>query len=135
MKIEGRKRARYYMGVGEGKVVEIMPAVCVSVDKAETIDPVKQFADKLYSKFAGHSNYHGDRILSAIQCMAEGKEVGSVEPIEPKQGKWEKVEKGGKRDPYWYIYRCTHCGSFYTDVKTNRYFYCPYCGAAMEVED
>lgn len=36
--------------------------------------------DKLASKIAGHSYYHGDRILSAIFCMAEGKEVGNVKP-------------------------------------------------------
>lgn len=37
-------------------------------------------ADKLASKIAGHSYYHGDRILSAIFCMAEGKEVGNIKP-------------------------------------------------------
>lgn len=37
-------------------------------------------ADKLASKIAGHSYYHGDRILSAIFCMAEGKEIGNVKP-------------------------------------------------------
>ena len=37
-------------------------------------------ADKLGSKIAGHSYYHGDKILSAIFCMAEGKEVGNVKP-------------------------------------------------------
>ena len=28
------------------------------------------------SKFAGHSNYHGDTILCKLICMAEGKDVG-----------------------------------------------------------
>ena len=28
------------------------------------------------SKFAGHSNYHGDTILCKLICMAEGQEVG-----------------------------------------------------------
>lgn len=37
-------------------------------------------SDKLANKIAGHSYYHGDRILSAIFCMAEGKEVGDVKP-------------------------------------------------------
>ncbi len=37
-------------------------------------------SDKLGSKIEGHSYYHGDRILSAIYCMAEGKEVENVKP-------------------------------------------------------
>ena len=31
-------------------------------------------ADKLAKRIAGHSNYHGDSILAAIYCAAEGKE-------------------------------------------------------------
>lgn len=46
-------------------------------------------ADKLAKRIAGHSNYHGDSILSAIYCAAEGKEndapIRSIEnpPNEP----------------------------------------------------
>jgi hypothetical protein len=38
-------------------------------------------ADELARRIAGHSDYHGDDILSAIYCMAEGKH--SDEPIKP----------------------------------------------------
>lgn len=34
----------------------------------------------IYRVIAGHSYYHGDRILSALTCIAEGKEVNSVQP-------------------------------------------------------
>ena len=38
-------------------------------------------ADELARRIAGHSDYHGDDILSAIYCMAEGKH--SDESIKP----------------------------------------------------
>ena len=42
-------------------------------------------ADKLAARIAGHSNYHGDSILSAIYCAAEGKEntnqIPTIDPI------------------------------------------------------
>ena len=34
------------------------------------------------SKFAGHSNYHGDDILEKLTCMAEGQEVGKARPLD-----------------------------------------------------
>ena len=40
-------------------------------------------ADKLAKRIAGHSNYHGDSILAAIYCAAEGKESDiPIQPIE-----------------------------------------------------
>ena len=39
--------------------------------------------DKLAKRIAGHSNYHGDSILAAIYCAAEGKE--NDVPIRPIQ--------------------------------------------------
>lgn len=37
--------------------------------------------DLLFSKIAGHSDYHGDSILSAISCLQEGKEIKQVPAI------------------------------------------------------
>ena len=37
--------------------------------------------DDVYRLIAGHSNYHGDNILSALTCIAEGKNV--IKPITP----------------------------------------------------
>lgn len=34
------------------------------------------------SKFAGHSNYHGDAILCKLICMSEGQEVGTAIPLD-----------------------------------------------------
>lgn len=40
-------------------------------------------ADKLAKRIAGHSNYHGNSILAAIYCAAEGKENDApIRPIE-----------------------------------------------------
>ena len=36
--------------------------------------------DYLFSKIAGHSDYHGDSILTAITLIKEGKEIESVRP-------------------------------------------------------
>ena len=37
--------------------------------------------DYLFSKFSSNEDYHGDSILSAIQCVKEGKEINSVKAI------------------------------------------------------
>ena len=34
----------------------------------------------IYRVIAGHSYYHGDRILAALTCIAEGKKVNPVRP-------------------------------------------------------
>ena len=50
-------------------------------------------ADKLAKRIAGHSNYHGDSILSAIYCAAEGKENNApIRPIENPPNEWVSVE-------------------------------------------
>lgn len=41
----------------------------------------KKYLEEAASKFAGHSDYHGDSVLSALICMAEDKEVKSVKPL------------------------------------------------------
>ena len=42
---------------------------------------VRNALDYLFSKFNGHSDYHGDNILSAIECVKEGKEISCVRTI------------------------------------------------------
>lgn len=46
----------------------------------------KAILEKAASKFAGHSDYHGDTILQVLYCMAEGKDVGNAKPIERQNG-------------------------------------------------
>lgn len=57
------------------------------IEEAPTITPPNEprmiNADKLAKRIAGHSNYHGDSILAAIYCAAEGKENDApIRPIE-----------------------------------------------------
>ena len=48
--------------------------------------------DDIYRLIAGHSNYHGDSILSALTCIAEGKEV--TKPITPlNEERYDKSKK------------------------------------------
>lgn len=35
-----------------------------------------------FSKFAGHSDYHGDTILCILSCIAEGKAVENATPLD-----------------------------------------------------
>ena len=46
---------------------------------------IKEVLEKAASKFAGHSDYHGDTILQVLYCMAEGKEVNDARPLNAKQ--------------------------------------------------
>ena len=51
-------------------------------------------ADKLAKRIAGHSNYHGDSILAAIYCAAEGKENDApIRPIETPQNEPLTIEQ------------------------------------------
>lgn len=38
----------------------------------------------IYRLIAGHSNYHGNSILSALTCITEGKTVDNIEPLDNK---------------------------------------------------
>jgi hypothetical protein len=45
------------------------------------------------SKFAGHSDYHGDTVLGKLICMAEGKEVGEARPLDKNKIKSEAIKE------------------------------------------
>lgn len=92
----------------------------------------------IYRVIAGHSYYHGDRILAALTCIAEGKKVNPVRPSDVApvvHGLWEKEPSSFWRwTPSGAVavaratYRCGLCGRG-TAVKSN---YCPNCGAKMD---
>ena len=50
------------------------------IDSAPTVDAVP--LREVFRVIAGHSNYHGDNILSALTCIAEGKDVKPVRPLD-----------------------------------------------------
>ena len=61
------------------------------------VSPVQQeqngwvHIDDIYRLISGHSNYHGDNILSALTCLAEGKEVPTpidVLELPKRKGEW-----------------------------------------------
>lgn len=49
-------------------------------------------ADEIFRKFAGHSDYHGDTILSIINCMAEGKVVNTPQPLDTDELKLKAIK-------------------------------------------
>jgi hypothetical protein len=60
-------------------------------------------ADKLAKRIAGHSNYHGDSILAAIYCAAEGKESDiPIQPIETQPNEPLTLEDAKKERYIWF---------------------------------
>lgn len=49
------------------------------LDEQPTADVVP--INEVYRLIAGHSDYHGDNILSALTCVTEGKEVKPITPL------------------------------------------------------
>ncbi len=86
----------------------------------------------IYRVIAGHSYYHGDRILAALTCIVEGQEVNPVRPADVApvvHGRWEQDADGD-----WY---CTNCDEVVAICesgreRTYRKPYCPNCGAKMD---
>lgn len=72
-------------------------------------------ADKLAKRIAGHSNYHGDSILAAIYCAAEGKENDApIRPIETSPNEKPPCYLPEKDNPYPLcegrgMKACAHC--------------------------
>ena len=58
------------------------------------------------SKFAGHSNYHGDTILCKLICMAEGKDVGIAKPLDISEIKAEAYKEFAERLKKDLFYKC-----------------------------
>lgn len=72
---------------GDGNRLVYLKDVLGLIDEQPTLTPPNEprviNADKLAKRIAGHSNYHGDSILAAIYCAAEGKENDApIRPIE-----------------------------------------------------
>ena len=87
----------------------------------------------IYRVIAGHSYYHGDGILAALTCIAEGKEVNPVRPADVAPvvyGRWGtgrfNLETGN------YEEQCTRCRNFSKEYGKP---YCPNCGAKMDGGD
>ena len=83
----------------------------------------------IYRVIAGHSYYHGDRILAALTCIAEGKEVNPVRPadvVPVVHGRWVTHYRSGTPVAEGYVSTCC-------DMWNNRKSdYCPNCGAKMD---
>ena len=93
--------------------------------------------DDVYRLIAGHSNYHGDSILSAFTCLVEGKDVKPIAPLDESAdrptGEWIKTEHclndtGCRR---WIEIECPYCGERPTYEFLENMNYCPNCGAKM----
>ena len=61
--------------------------------KKEVLETRRNALLEAVSKFAGHSDYHGDVILSKLQCMAEGKEVDVAIPLDKNKIKSDAIKE------------------------------------------
>lgn len=83
----------------------------------------------IYRVIAGHSYYHGDRILAALTCIVEGKEVNPVRPADVAlvvYGRWVTHYRSGTPVAKGYV---STCCDMWNNRKSN---YCPNCGAKMD---
>lgn len=85
----------------------------------------------IYRVIAGHSYYHGDRILAALTCIAEGKKVNPVRPSDVApvvHAEW--VVCGDGDNVPW---MCSHCSKTTAHKYKVMYGeYCPHCWAKMD---
>ena len=79
----------------------------------------------IYRVIAGHSYYHGDRILAALTCIVEGKEVNPVRPADVVPVVHARWVFGGDG-----CVICSECNE--EESNNNHRNYCPNCGAKMD---
>lgn len=65
--------------------------------KSELSNTRRKALLEAYSKFEGHSDYHGDTILCKLICMSEGKEVGTATPLDMSEIKVKAYKKFAER--------------------------------------
>ena len=90
----------------------------------------------IYRVIAGHSYYHGDRILAALTCIVEGKEVNPVCPADVApvvHGQWihSRYEDCSEQ---FEIVKCSQCNheAYAMALYVHGGNYCPNCGAKMD---
>lgn len=124
--INSNDRDEYYFQKGwNNGVLWVMEAIATLIPDMQ-MEAVA--LTDIYRIIAGHSDYHGDNILAALTCVAEGKKVNPVKPLEDKHvrhGRWIISSDG------YYPY----CGDCKARPKGgNMTKYCPNCGAKMDLK-
>lgn len=101
---------------GQNEYVYDTNAILDSIDQQPTIKLSERrfvFLSEIYRVIEGHSNYHGDNLLSALTCTAEGKKVNQVIPLEYMRphGKWIGIGYEGYADgnPVYDYWECSVC--------------------------
>lgn len=125
---------------GQNEYVYDTNAILDSIDQQPTIKLSERrfvFLSEIYRVIEGHSNYHGDNLLSALTCIAEGKKVNPVIPLEDMRphGNWIGLGYEGyiNGNPVYDYWECSVCrnGEDGEDVPEQNP-YCRSCGAKMD---
>lgn len=114
---------------GQNEYVYNTNAVLDSIDAQPTIEAVP--LSEIYRVIAGHSDYHGDNILAALTCIAEGKTVNPTKSLEAelvRHGRWVMKNTCG---PHTGKLHCSACDENPKSLCAERY--CPNCGAKMDL--
>lgn len=89
----------------------------------------------IYRVIAGHNYYHGDHILAALTCIAEGKEVNPVRPTNLAPvvyGKWIVRFDGPYNRRRCYCSHCRKHNGVGGIAQNQEKPYCPNCGAKID---
>ena len=79
------------------RLAEFLDDKCDRCIEKERTEAVNEFANELLRVFAGHSDYHGDTILTKIACLREGKAIKCAEPIDTNKIKAEAIKQFAER--------------------------------------
>lgn len=96
------------------------------LDWGDVVEPKKEVyinIDILSKLFAGHSDYHGDTILSLIACVSEGKEVSSARPLDTAKMKLDAIKEYQEKLIYEIVNRPSEKapdGVFYMNGRVDR---------------
>ena len=71
---------------------ELYKDVVIQLKTAKS-EAIREIAYELFTKFAGHSDYHGDTILCQIICMADGKTTDVAKPLDTSTIKSEAIKE------------------------------------------
>lgn len=73
--------------------------------------------DEVYRLVAGHSDYHGDSILSAFTCLVEGKDVKPIAPLD------ESADRPTDEEDQLKFYYVESIDDYWIGMRIDNFYY------------